>query len=148
MSRVWLTESEDETRSVGAEIARRLGGDARCLLFGPMGSGKTVLVQGMAAGLGIDPHEVQSPTFTLVREHAGPGGVLIHMDLYRLEPEDVAATGMEELLCRSGVKAVEWAERLEAAWRAGSVLLSLRRLAAGQHEIRELTPREAPAWSE
>ncbi len=51
-----------------------------------------MLAQGIADGLGIDPAEVQSPTFTLIREHDGPRGRLIHVDLYRLTPRRCSAS--------------------------------------------------------
>lgn len=110
--RRWLSSSVEATRRVGRELADELAPDRALLLSGDLGAGKTALVAGLAEGLGIDPAEIQSPTFTLVREHRGPAGRLLHFDLYRLEAEDVVAAGFEELLLGPGVKAVEWAERL------------------------------------
>lgn len=110
--RVWESGSAEETRRIGESLAAELVPRRTLLLFGDLGAGKTVLAQGVAAGLGIEPRDVQSPTFTLVREHRGPRCSLVHADLYRLRPEDVAATGLEELLAGPGVKVVEWAERL------------------------------------
>ncbi len=111
-ARRWRTSSLEETRAVGRELARELVPDGVLLLRGDLGAGKTVLAQGVGEGLGIDAREVQSPTFTLVREHAGPGGRLLHLDLYRLDPDDAWTLGFEELLAGPGVKVVEWAERL------------------------------------
>ena len=108
----WTTRDESETRALGRELASELAPDGVLLLSGDLGTGKTVLTQGLAEGLGIDPREVQSPTFTLIREHEGPGGRLVHVDLYRLEPEETGALGIEELLAGPGIKVVEWAERL------------------------------------
>lgn len=110
--RRWRSTSVEATRQVGRDLAAELAPDRALLLSGDLGAGKTALVAGLAEGLGIDPAEIQSPTFTLVREHRGTGGRLLHFDLYRLEPDEVAATGFEELLLGPGVKAVEWAERL------------------------------------
>jgi tRNA threonylcarbamoyladenosine biosynthesis protein TsaE len=110
--RVWESDSAEETHRIGESLAAELAPRRTLLLFGDLGAGKTVLAQGVAAGLGIEPRDVQSPTFTLVREHRGPHVSLVHADLYRLRPEDVAATGLEELLAGPGVKVVEWAERL------------------------------------
>jgi tRNA threonylcarbamoyladenosine biosynthesis protein TsaE len=107
-----LTTSEEETRAFGRELAGELAPDGVLLLSGDLGAGKTVLAQGVAAGLGVDPAEVLSPTFNLIREHRGSRGSLIHVDLYRLEPEQVGPLGLEELLAGPGVKVVEWAERL------------------------------------
>jgi tRNA threonylcarbamoyladenosine biosynthesis protein TsaE len=108
------------------------------LLSGELGSGKTVLARGIGEGLGIDPREVQSPTFTLIREHQGSGGRMLHVDLYRLDPEEVAALGLEELLAGEGVKVVEWAERLPFAI-PGARWLRLRRLGGEDEGAREIT---------
>jgi tRNA threonylcarbamoyladenosine biosynthesis protein TsaE len=110
--RIWESRSAEDTLRIGESLAAELAPGRALLLFGDLGAGKTVLAQGVAVGLGIEPREVQSPTFTLVREHRGPRGSLVHADLYRLRPEDVASTGLEELLAGPGVKVVEWAERL------------------------------------
>jgi tRNA threonylcarbamoyladenosine biosynthesis protein TsaE len=113
--RRWVTRSEEETRALGRDLAKELLPDGVLLLSGELGSGKTVLSRGIGEGLGLDPREVQSPTFTLIREHRGSGGRLVHVDLYRLEPAEAAALGLEELLAGPGVKVVEWAERLPFA---------------------------------
>lgn len=134
----WITDSEEGTRAVGRALADRLLPDGVLLLSGDLGSGKTVLAQGVAAGLGIDPAEVQSPTYTLIREHAGPRGRLVHVDLYRLSaPEEILALGIEEALAGPGVKVVEWAERLPFPL-PGALRLTLARRAAGGREIKEL----------
>lgn len=136
--RRWRSGSEEETRAVGAALAGELLPDGVLLLAGDLGSGKTVLAQGVARGLGIDPREVASPTFTLIREHAGPAGArLVHVDLYRLEPEEAAALGLEELLAGPGVKVVEWPDRLPFPV-AGARRLRLRRTEReGDREIVE-----------
>jgi len=133
----WITTSEDETRALGERLAAQLLPRGRCLLFGPMGSGKTVLAQGIARGLGIEPREVQSPTFTLAREHRGGRARMLHLDLYRLDPGELLAAGVDEMLEADAVVVVEWAERLPAAWRAGARGFRLERLDSGHHRIVE-----------
>jgi tRNA threonylcarbamoyladenosine biosynthesis protein TsaE len=134
----WITSGEEETRDLGERLAAELGPRARCLLFGAMASGKTVLAQGMARGLGIDPRQVQSPSFTLVREHRGASGRLLHLDLHRLEPHHLPALGLEEILDADAFVVVEWAERLPEVWRAGTRGFRLERLADGRHRIEEI----------
>lgn len=130
--RSWkISRDEAGTRAVGKELAAELAPDGVLLLSGDLGAGKTVLTQGLAEGLGIDPREVQSPTFTLIREHEGPGGRLVHVDLYRLEPGETGALGIEELLAGPGVKVVEWAERLPFEV-PGATWLRLLRAAEGR----------------
>ncbi|HVR27930.1 MAG TPA: tRNA (adenosine(37)-N6)-threonylcarbamoyltransferase complex ATPase subunit type 1 TsaE [Thermoanaerobaculia bacterium] len=137
---VWTTSDEEETRDLGERLGREIGPRGRCLLFGEMGSGKTVVAQGMARALGIDVREVQSPSFTLVREHSGPGGTLLHVDLHRLEPRELGAFGLEEILEADALVVVEWAERIPEAWRTGARCFRLERLAEGRRRIREISP--------
>lgn len=139
--RRFTTASEEETQALGADLARELAPDGVLLLSGDLGSGKTVLARGIAGALGIEPREVQSPTYTLIREHQGSAGRLVHVDLYRLSPEEAANLGLEELLAGPGIKVVEWAERL-AFEVPGALWLTLRRIAEGGEggrEIRETT---------
>jgi len=144
--RQWRTHSPAETRLVGEELLPELLPDGTLLLLGDLAAGKTVLAQGVAAGLGIDPAEVQSPTYTLVREHRGPRGRLLHLDLYRLEPAEAAMLGLEEILAASAIKVVEWAERLPLRVPA-ALVLQLLGGAGEEREIRELIdwPAEATA---
>jgi tRNA threonylcarbamoyladenosine biosynthesis protein TsaE len=131
--RTWQSSSPEETLEVGRSLAAELAPAGILLLEGDLAAGKTVLAQGVALGLGIDPREVQSPTFTLVREHQGPSGRLIHIDLYRLDPEELEGLGLEEILAGPGVKVVEWPERLPRPW---PVALWLRLEIAGPRQRR------------
>lgn len=135
----WTTDSEEQTRVLGISFGDRLVPDGVLLLVGDLGAGKTVLTQGVAAGLGIDPREVVSPSFTLIREHEGSAGTLVHVDLYRLEPEDVSSLALDELLAGPGIKVVEWAERLPFAV-PGAVCLELRR--TGREDQRQISEIE------
>lgn len=132
--RRWTTGSETETRRVGALLGGEARPDGVLLLHGDLGAGKTVLARGVADALGIDASEVQSPTFVLIREHEGSGGRLVHVDLYRVAPEEAAAVGIEEVLAGSGVKVVEWAERLPFDV-VGAVRVRLERAGEGERVI-------------
>ena len=134
-TRCWTSGSEAETERAGELLAQALLPQGVLLLEGEMGSGKTVLVRGLARTLGVDPREVQSPTYTLVHEHEGSEGRLVHVDLYRLEGAEVETLGLEELLAGEGLVAIEWAERLAGAF-PGTISAQLRRLASGGREIR------------
>ncbi len=109
--RVVLSRSDAETEALGADLASRLEPGARVLLYGELGAGKTAFVRGLAIGLGIDPDEVSSPTFTLVQEYRGGRLPLIHVDLYRLAAGEVDDLGLDALAA-GGVLAIEWAERM------------------------------------
>jgi tRNA threonylcarbamoyladenosine biosynthesis protein TsaE len=111
MTEVVRTESEVETSSVAARFAASLSPGTVVLLTGDLGSGKTAFVRGMAEGLGIDPGEISSPTFTLIQEYRG-ARVLYHVDLYRLEGAEIEDLGLDELSDGGAVVAIEWAEKL------------------------------------
>jgi tRNA threonylcarbamoyladenosine biosynthesis protein TsaE len=136
--RVWSSASPAETRAIGALLAAELLPDGVLLLEGDLGAGKTVLAQGIAGALGIDPADVQSPTYTLIREHRGPRGTFLHVDLYRLEPAAVGDLGLDEQLAGPGVKVVEWGERLPYAW-AESLHLRMVRLPDSTRRLIEMT---------
>ncbi|MDA8020073.1 MAG: tRNA (adenosine(37)-N6)-threonylcarbamoyltransferase complex ATPase subunit type 1 TsaE [Thermoanaerobaculia bacterium] len=138
---VWYSTSESDTEEIGAELARRFeAGGTALLLVADLGSGKTVLVRGMARHLGIQRRQVQSPTYNLIHEYEGEHGRLVHVDLYRLEPHEAEAggwdsLGLDELLAGEGIKAVEWAERLPWTPR-GSRRVELLNLGGSSREIR------------
>jgi tRNA threonylcarbamoyladenosine biosynthesis protein TsaE len=110
--REWRTGSDEETAAVGRALGETLSPGAVIHLFGDLGAGKTVFVRGLAAGLGIDPDEVSSPTFTLIQEYRGQGRhPLFHVDLYRLAGAEVDDLGLDALAVE-GIVAIEWANRL------------------------------------
>ena len=89
--RQWRSASEEDTLAVGESLAAELLPDGALLLEGPLGSGKTVLTQGVARGLGFARSEIQSPTYTLIHEYQRADVRFVHVDLYRLEPEQMEA---------------------------------------------------------
>jgi tRNA threonylcarbamoyladenosine biosynthesis protein TsaE len=113
--RVRTTRSADETAAVGAALATSLKAGDVVLLSGDLGAGKTAFVRGLAAGLGIDPADVSSPTFTIVHEYRGGRLTLYHADLYRLERTATEDVGLEEMGVADGVLAIEWPDRLTHA---------------------------------
>ena len=106
-----VTHAEAETIAVARALGATLRAGAVVLLYGDLGAGKTAFVRGLAEGLGADPDEVSSPTFTLIQEYAGRLP-LYHVDLYRLERAEVDDLGLDELEAGAGVVAIEWADRL------------------------------------
>jgi tRNA threonylcarbamoyladenosine biosynthesis protein TsaE len=107
-----VTSSAEATFELGQTISRNLTGAATILLSGDLGAGKTVFAKGIAAGLGIEPADVTSPSFTIINVHSGRLK-LYHIDLYRLDSSDCAGLGLEEIFeDPQGVVVIEWAERL------------------------------------
>jgi tRNA threonylcarbamoyladenosine biosynthesis protein TsaE len=132
-----LSRSDAETEAIGADLAARLVGGSRVLLYGELGAGKTAFVRGLAAGLGIDPDEVSSPTFTLVQEYRGRLP-LYHVDLYRLGPGEVDDLGLDALAA-DGVLAIEWAERMPRA-DPGAIKVRLEHAGEDQRRITLTAP--------
>ena len=107
-----MTASEEETQAVARELSATLRAGDVLLVSGDLGAGKTTFVRGLAEGLGINPREVSSPTFTIVHEYRGNGLTLYHADLYRLERAATDDLGLEEIGVKDGVLAIEWPDRL------------------------------------
>jgi tRNA threonylcarbamoyladenosine biosynthesis protein TsaE len=138
----FTTTSDAETEAIAERLGRSFRGGEVVLLYGDLGSGKTVFVRGLARGLGLDPGEVASPTFVLLTTY--PGRLpLHHADLYRLKGGgDERELGLEELPGRGGVLAVEWAERLSfEPWTARFRV----RLSHAGEDRREMTIEEERA---
>ncbi|HIE04859.1 MAG TPA: tRNA (adenosine(37)-N6)-threonylcarbamoyltransferase complex ATPase subunit type 1 TsaE [Candidatus Latescibacteria bacterium] len=134
MRKVWRTSCPEETREVGEEIAEGLSPGDLLGLFGDIGSGKTVLAQGICKGLGVK-ESVTSPSFVIVQEYRGKFKVY-HMDLYRIEDfRELEEIGYEDYFYGDGVCLVEWPERAGPLWPEGAIWVHLRRLGMGEREI-------------
>ena len=106
-----VTRSVEETRIVGASLAPQLVPGDVISLGGDLGAGKTALVQGIAAALGVR-QRVTSPSFTIVHEYEARFP-LIHLDVYRLNSiQEVLDLGFEEFLDPDSVVIVEWGEAI------------------------------------
>jgi tRNA threonylcarbamoyladenosine biosynthesis protein TsaE len=109
-SRIYHTETEEETIALGEKLATELSPSAVVLLIGQLGAGKTTLAKGIVKGLGAAaPDDVSSPTFTLIHEYSPS---VYHIDLYRLDTAaQVATLGLDEIFDRPAVVLIEWGER-------------------------------------
>ena len=117
----FISNSPDETFQLGREWAADVAAGWVIGLMGDLGTGKTQLVKGLAAGLGIEAI-VNSPTFALLQEHNEGRLPLAHIDLYRLESQsEIVGAGLEHFLTApDGVAVVEWYERwLAGGWQPG-----------------------------
>ena len=113
MTIVLRTKSADDTRDVGAAIARvAMAGDT-VLLAGDLGAGKTTFTQGFGGALGVEDR-VTSPTFTLVHQYHGGSLPLVHVDVYRVEKlQEVVDLALPELLDDGAVVLIEWGDVAE-----------------------------------
>jgi len=107
------TDGPEQTRLAGELLGQVVAAGDVVALTGDLGAGKTVLVQGMASGLGVVGH-VPSPTFNILLVHRAPI-TLFHFDLYRLEEaRQLADIDFYETLESGGVSVIEWADRFPA----------------------------------
>lgn len=110
------SNSEAETIAFGRQIGGRLKPGDLLLLLAAFGAGKTHLTKGIAAGLGADPDEVNSPSFVIINQYAAGAAhrrmPIFHADLYRIETaHELGTVGLEECLNGDGVCIIEWGER-------------------------------------
>ncbi len=109
----FVSKSVEATEQFGEQLGRRLVPGDVVGLMGELGAGKTTLIRGLAKGLELNPDDVKSPTFILLREY--PGRVpLIHIDAYRLDGTDAAVVWEDPdwLFSPHKVTVIEWADRV------------------------------------
>lgn len=140
-SRIFHTESEEQTVALGERLAAELPPRAVVLLIGNLGAGKTTLAKGIVKGLGAaQPDDVSSPTFTLIHEYSP---AVYHIDLYRLgRPDQVATLGLDEIFDREAVVLIEWGERFPELMPKDRIEIRLRSTGENSREI------EVGEWTE
>jgi tRNA threonylcarbamoyladenosine biosynthesis protein TsaE len=139
-----LTFSEEQTLQAGIRLSDHLDRGDTVLLEGGLGAGKTVFARGVARGLGVNPKEVRSPTFTLVNVYPGRLPVY-HIDLYRIDdPAELEELGLEEFIGTDGVALVEWAGRLGRYAAGGSVRVRIEDLGGESRRIEIVDERSGP----
>ena len=107
-------------------------------LIGDLGAGKTQFTKGIATGLGVDPSDVTSPTFTLINEYLGGRLPLFHFDFYRLaSAEEALAIGWDEYAESEGILAVEWADKFPDLLPPETIRLHFEILPDGARQITE-----------
>lgn len=123
--------------AIARDLATRTNPGSVILLYGDLGSGKTRFVKGFAGAFGIDPGEVDSPTFTLLQEYSGSGGVMLwHFDFYRLESlQEALEIGAEEYFYGDGISLVEWPERISQILPPDAIKVKMRITGPGSRDI-------------
>lgn len=130
------TTSEAETRAFGEQLAKQLEPGDVVALHGDLGAGKTQLVKGACAALGIDPAAVSSPTFTIINEYHGGRLPVYHVDAYRVEdPAEFFEFGYEDYFFGTGVCFIEWPERVADLIPADALRLRLTHLGGDRRRI-------------
>jgi tRNA threonylcarbamoyladenosine biosynthesis protein TsaE len=109
----FVSHNERDTERLGAALASVLPAGTVVGLIGPLGAGKTRLVQAFATAVGVPPGRVTSPTFVLVNEYTSGRLPVYHFDTYRLkDDDDFLNLGPEEYFDSAGITFVEWADRV------------------------------------
>jgi tRNA threonylcarbamoyl adenosine modification protein YjeE len=141
-----LLPDEAATGRLGQLLAQAVAPGDVIALDGPLGAGKTTLVRALVEGLGGDPAQVSSPTFTLLHRYHARWPV-VHVDAYRLQDAAaLAGLGFDEL-AEDGIGVIEWAERVATALPAGSTWrLALEHRPSGRAAHLAPPPGRSPPW--
>jgi tRNA threonylcarbamoyladenosine biosynthesis protein TsaE len=129
----FLAKNEQDTQRLGAALAGAVSPGTVIALIGPLGAGKTRLVQAVAIALGIPANTVTSPTFVLVNEYTSGRMPVYHFDTYRLKDDDEFLNlGPDEYFDSAGVTFVEWADRVANLLPSDRLVITIE--ATGQTE--------------
>lgn len=151
----WVSPSAQATTACGQRLGALLQPGDVVALDGPLGAGKTQFVRGLAAGLGLDPGDVSSPTFVMMQEYEPDEAdearstcatcPLFHLDAYRIgSPDDLASLGFDAELRATGVSVIEWSARIDHALGPDIIHLAL---AHGPNDTRTLTLTARGRWA-
>jgi len=140
-----VSNSADETIELGRKIGSKLRGGEIIAVCGALGSGKTHLIKGIAAGAGAkDSKHVTSPTFVIVNEYTGRLDIY-HIDAYRLDStEEFEMIGFDDYCGGESVVLIEWADKIERALE-GTDYIRIELFHRGQNQ-REVHVRNAPLY--
>jgi tRNA threonylcarbamoyladenosine biosynthesis protein TsaE len=113
------SNSPQQTIELGQRLGSQLKGGEVVAVCGPLGSGKTHLIKGIAAGAGAqDSRDITSPTFVIVNEYSGRLDIY-HIDAYRLDSiAEFEMLGFDDFCYPQSVVLIEWADKVESALRA------------------------------
>ena len=118
--------SEKDTERFALQLAEKLEPGDVIAMIGDLGTGKTTLTKYIAKGLGIEEN-INSPTFTIVKEHRSGRLPLFHFDAYRLgSGEELLDIGADEYFYDGGVCVVEWADLVMDVIPEDAILIEIR----------------------
>ena len=139
------SNSPEQTVELGRRIGSRLRGGEVFALYGPLGSGKTRLIKGIAVGAGAeDLRNVTSPTFVLVNQYEGRFDIY-HIDAYRLDSiAEFEMLGFDDFCYPQSVVLIEWADKIESAI-GGIDLIRIELAHAGEH-TRSIRLQDLPSY--
>lgn len=130
--------SESEMIDFGKSLASTLAPPAIIELIGDVGAGKTTFTRGLATGLGVE-EAITSPSFTISKTYAFPGGVLTHYDFYRLADPGLMQDDLQESIYEPHtITVVEWADSVTDILPAKRLRLQITLNDDGSRTVREL----------
>ena len=133
------TYSAEETYELGRQLGRQAEAGAVYTLIGDLGVGKTVLTQGVAAGLGIE-EPISSPTFTIVQIYEEGRLPFYHFDVYRIgDVEEMDEIGYEDCFYGNGVCMIEWAELVRELIPACAIDITIEKDLEKGFDYRKIT---------
>ena len=132
--------SQAATQKIAQKLAKKLNGSDVIALFGDLGSGKTVFVQGLARGLGIKKR-ITSPTFVFMRayeiKHKGEELTFYHLDLYRAQNiDDLKSLGLSEIFNKDSIVVLEWADKIKNKLPAKRIDVEITSINAKERKIK------------
>ena len=111
MKKTFTTNNPEETKCLGEKTGRFLKEGDVVALIGNLGVGKTVIANGLCAGLGVNEDYITSPTYTIINQYDGKIPVY-HIDLYRLnDSKELYNLGWDEYIYGNGACIIEWADK-------------------------------------
>ena len=111
MKKAFITNNPEETKCLGKKIGELLKQGNVVALIGNLGAGKTVIANGLCAGLGVKEGYITSPTYTIINQYDGRIPVY-HIDLYRLNnSKELYNLGWDEYIYGYGACIIEWADK-------------------------------------
>ncbi|ADI39049.1 tRNA (adenosine(37)-N6)-threonylcarbamoyltransferase complex ATPase subunit type 1 TsaE [Waddlia chondrophila] len=138
-SEVVICRSPEETEELGFQLGKQLPNRSVVCFFGDLGAGKTTFIKGLARGAGgIDPDEVNSPTFVYLNIYEGQLPIY-HFDLYRLKDvQEFIRMGLDEYLNGEGICCLEWSERIEGHLPPKTIRVEICHVDQSKREVRIL----------
>lgn len=132
----FTSNSSNDTKIIGYKIGKLLRPGSVVGLYGELGSGKTILVKGIARAFGIKERDIMSASFTIIAEY-NTTPHFNHIDLYRIEREsEIDEIGLWDYIRKDTISVIEWAEKIDKELPSDTIRVRLKSLG---ENIREIT---------
>jgi len=133
-----VSNSPEQTLELGRVIGKKLPPGSIVLLTGNLGAGKTLLVTGILAGLGVR-RTVKSPTFNLVHTYSLENLRINHFDIYRIAPDEFFDLGFYEYFTPNDINLLEWGEKIEQDLKMEYLKINLINISENEREIKVMS---------